>query len=325
MDSSSRPCRHMFPLLRRQWTPVIPLMELTANPMGVEIAGERVVLFRDQQDTWHALLDRCPHRGAALSLGTVTDEGTLQCRYHGWRFGGDGRCRRVPLNELTDRALSRIRAGALPTRELAGCLWIFTGFPGDDALPEPGVPDSLKGPVRQYDAYSQHWNAHWTRAVENFIDFAHPPYVHRDTIGIWSHDRAESGAITRVEVKPTDQGFQTLTYFRDRHQGFRVDWFRPNLSVLHFGEGPNGKLHVFSIPINMTRTRVMNVRRLPAGADPDRFAARSANVDHTILDEDRMVVESQVGPADDAAEISVGTDAPSVAFRRWHRAMLGAS
>ena len=69
-------------------------MELTGNPQAVEIAGEKLVVFRSSEDHWHALLDRCPHRGAALSLGTVTDDGSLQCRYHGWRFRGDGACAR---------------------------------------------------------------------------------------------------------------------------------------------------------------------------------------------------------------------------------------
>ena len=35
------------------------------------------------------LADRCPHRGAQLSLGRVRD-GALQCPYHGWRWEIDG-------------------------------------------------------------------------------------------------------------------------------------------------------------------------------------------------------------------------------------------
>ena len=73
-----------------------------------------------------------------------------------------------------------------------------------------------------------------------------------------------------------------------------------------------------------TRTRVMTVRHLPPGVDGLAYSARAATVDNTILDEDRMVVESQQGPVDDDREISVGTDAPAVSFRRWHRAMLAA-
>lgn len=298
-------------------------MELTRNPQAIEIAGERLVVFQAGDGRWHALLDRCPHRGAALSLGAVTDDGNLQCRYHGWRFRGDGVCTRVPLNDLTAMAVSSIRATAVPALELAGALWIYTGSLQDEAGPAPPeLPASLQGPPRQFGTYCQHWTAHWTRAVENFIDFAHPSYLHRDTIGAWTHDHAEGGAVATVEVEDQAWGFRTLNYFGSRRQGFRVDWYRPNLSVLHFGGSGEGKLHVFSIPVSATHTRVMTVRRLPAGADPAAFTARAASVDHTILDEDRIVVESQAGPADDLGEISVATDAPAVAFRRWHREML---
>lgn len=312
-------------MLPRQWTPAIPLAELTANPMPVEIAGEHLVVFRDQSDRWHALLDRCPHRGATLSLGSVTDDGALQCRYHGWRFSGGGACVRVPLNELNEKALGRISATAVPTRELAGALWIWTGTETPpETVPEPTLPPSLQGPPRQFGTYSQFWTAHWTRAAENFIDFAHPPYLHRDTIGSWTHAYAESGATAHVDVHPMDWGFTTLNYFGSRSHGFRLDWYRPGLSVLHFGGSDEGKLHVFSIPVNATRTRVMTVRKLPAGYDEATWSARAANVDHSILDEDRVVVESQPpGPVSDDREVSVATDAPTVAFRRWYYGLMG--
>jgi phenylpropionate dioxygenase-like ring-hydroxylating dioxygenase large terminal subunit len=298
-------------------------VELTENPQAVEVAGEKLVAFRDGDGRWHVLLDRCPHRGAALSLGTVMDDGTLQCRYHGWRFRGDGACTRVPLNGLTEKAVGSIRARAVPALELAGALWVYTAVAGDGtAPPPPELPSSLEGPPRQFGTYCQHWNAHWTRAVENFIDFAHPSYLHRDTIGAWTHDHAEGGAVATCEVQAETWGFSTLNYYTTRRQAFRVDWYRPNLSVLHFGATGEGKLHVFSIPVSATHTRVMTVRCLPPGADAAAWSARAASVDNTILDEDRMVVESQTGPVADEAEISVATDAPSVAFRRWHREML---
>lgn len=298
-------------------------MELTRNPQAVEIAGERLVVFRDSGGQWHALLDRCPHRGAALSLGTVLDDGSLQCRYHGWRFRGDGSCSKVPLNDLTPLALAAVRATAFPVRELAGALWVHTAVldPGRPP-PEPQLPPSLTGPPREYGTWSQHWTAHWTRAVENFIDFAHPSYLHRDTIGAWTHDHAEGGAIATVEVEDQPWGFSTLNHFGNRRQGFRVDWYRPNLSVLHFGGGSEGKLHVFSIPVSAVETRVMTVRRLPPGSDAVAWSARAATIDNTILGEDRVVVESQAGPVDDAREISVATDGPAVGFRRWHGRML---
>jgi phenylpropionate dioxygenase-like ring-hydroxylating dioxygenase large terminal subunit len=314
----------LFPLLRGEWTPALPLSELASSPMQVTVAGETLAVFRDAAGRWHALLDHCPHRGASLSLGTMTSDGDLQCRYHGWRFRGDGSCSRVPLNELNPGALAKMSATAVPAAEHAGALWIFTGLLREGAPPPPSLPESLRAPAQQYGTYSQHWTAHWTRAVENFMDFAHPSYLHRDTIGAWTHDYAESGGIARVEVNEQDWGFTTLNYFTSPRQGFRVDWYRPNLSVLHFGGSAEAKLHVFAIPVDSTHTRVMTVRLMPAGADPAAITARMASVDHTILDEDRVVVESQRGPVSDETEISVATDAPAVAFRRWHREMLSA-
>lgn len=314
------PVKLHFRLCPGQWTPVIPLSDFTANPQAVTVAGESVVLFRDTEGQVQALLDQCPHRGAALSLGTVMDDGSLQCRYHGWRFDGRGRCRKVPLNDLNASALRKLSAFAVPARELAGAVWIYTAVAAGSDMPEPSLPKSLQGDPRRFGTYCQDWTAHWTRAVENFIDFAHPAYLHRDTIGQYSLAYAEGGAIARVEVEPTEWGFKTFNALSARGGGFELDWYRPNLSVLHFGGGPTGQLHVFSIPVSENHTRVMTVRRLPAGVDAGTWSARAERVDHTILDEDRMVVESQSGPvAED--EPSVATDAPALAFRRFWQSL----
>jgi len=312
----------MFPLLPEQWTPAAPLAAIGDNPVALEVAGERLVAFRDSAGRWQALLDRCPHRGARLSRGTVMEDGSLRCPYHGWRFAGDGRCVRVPLNELNEKALARIRAVAVPVRALAGALWVFTGpaAPG-----EPVLPASLQGPPEQFGTYVQEWQAHWTRAVENFIDFAHPAYVHADTIGSYTQPYAEGGATAYSDVTPTEWGFSTRNGIGRRGGGFRLDWYRPNLSVLHFGYGDEANLHVFSIPVDAQHTRVMTVRRLPEGTDAIAWSRRNASVDNPILSEDRAVVESQSGEVpDDDSEISVATDAPSIAFRRWyHHELLG--
>ncbi|NND35743.1 MAG: aromatic ring-hydroxylating dioxygenase subunit alpha [Gammaproteobacteria bacterium] len=311
----------MFERFPNRWTPVLPLTELTTNPLATDIAGEPVVLFADAEQQWHALIDRCPHRGAALSLGKVNEEGHLRCQYHGWRFDGAGRCTGVPLNELNAAALNKIRAGALPTREIGGALWVYTALTDDP--PEPLLPESLEGDPRLFVTYHQEWDANWTRAQENFIDFAHPPYLHEQTIGAWMHDYAEQGGTARVETDATDFGMIMRSYVGSGGGAFQLDWYRPNLSILHFGPTPYNWLNVFCIPVNENHTRVMTVRRISSAADGPSYSRHASGTDHRILDEDRGIVESQAGDVlSDPMEISVATDKPTLVFRRWYRELL---
>ena len=305
----------MFYVMPQQWTPVLPLIDIGPAPQQLKVAGETLVVFRDAHDAPVLFLDRCPHRGAALSLGNRLEDGSLQCRYHGWRFAAEGHCLRVPFNDLKDQTRAKIAATAIPCRELAGCLWVFTGTV---APSEPALPDTLQGDPTRFGTYRQEWQAHWTRAVENFIDFTHPPYAHRDTIGAYSFEFAERGGTARVEIEEHAAGMTMTNYMGRRSYGFRADWYAPNMTRLHFGAG--NELHVYSIPLSDTETRVMTVRQLPAGADPQAWSDRAAAVDHQILNEDRTIVESQPGDVALAHdETTVATDAPTVQFRRWYR------
>jgi len=74
----------MFERFPNFWTPVLLLSEIEASPVAVELAGKPLVLFRNLVGKIGALLlDRCPHRGAALSLRGMTEAGNLECPYHG--------------------------------------------------------------------------------------------------------------------------------------------------------------------------------------------------------------------------------------------------
>lgn len=317
----------MFARFPNQWTPVLPLVALESNPMAVEVAGERLVLFRDNDRQWHALRDYCPHRGARLSLGSVTSAGHLRCGYHGWRYNGAGECTGVPLNELNAAALKKIRTDALPARVIAGAVWVYTAVdPTDPDVPEPPLPESLQGDPELFVTYSQEWTAHWSRAQENFIDFAHPPYLHEKTIGAWMHDYAENGGTARVEADETDFGMIMTSYVGRSTSGFQLHWHRPNLAILHFGPTAYNWLHVFCIPVNEQHTRVMTVRKVRGAADVASYSRHASGTDHRILDEDRVIVESQAGDVlSDPGEISVSTDKPTLVFREWYRKLVGAN
>ena len=68
----------MFEGFANVWTPLIEARTVSQRPMRLVLAGEPVVLFRGANDAIGALIDRCPHRGVALSLGQVGPDGCLE-------------------------------------------------------------------------------------------------------------------------------------------------------------------------------------------------------------------------------------------------------
>jgi nitrite reductase/ring-hydroxylating ferredoxin subunit len=83
-DPALRKCRH----------PVAAAAEVGETPMQVTLLGQDWVLVRINGELV-VMEDRCPHRFAPLSFGTIVD-GTLECPYHGYRFDGSGHCVRIP-------------------------------------------------------------------------------------------------------------------------------------------------------------------------------------------------------------------------------------
>lgn len=80
------------------WQPVAlarDLPRLTVMPVCVN--GTDVALWRSASGRLAAWSDRCPHRGMRLSHGFVRGE-ALSCIYHGWRYGADGHCLRIPAH-----------------------------------------------------------------------------------------------------------------------------------------------------------------------------------------------------------------------------------
>jgi phthalate 4,5-dioxygenase len=109
--------------MRRYWQPAALSSELGIDPLYVKLLGEEFVLFRDAAGA-PALLDlHCPHRKTDLSYGRI-ENGTLRCVYHGWRFGGDGRCLEQPGEPAGSTYHDRVRQPAYPARDLGGLILV---------------------------------------------------------------------------------------------------------------------------------------------------------------------------------------------------------
>ena len=170
------------------------------------LLGEPLVLFRTDDGSIAALADRCPHRFAPLSAGKVCDGGrSVECAYHGLRFGADGACVRNPQGD------GRIpKAAAVPARvvrERDRLVWLWVGDPAraDESL----IPDYSRATSAAEDATVR---GHMPTAcdyqllVDNILDLSHADYLHAGTLG--------SGALTRCKPQVSDLG----------ERGVRVAW-----------------------------------------------------------------------------------------------------
>src|SRR5262245_19339986 len=78
-----------------------------------------VLLYRTESGQVVAMEDRCPHRLAPLSLGTLRGD-TVECGYHGFRFEPDGTCSHVPTMDT----VPPFRIESYPVRESGPFVWI---------------------------------------------------------------------------------------------------------------------------------------------------------------------------------------------------------
>jgi phenylpropionate dioxygenase-like ring-hydroxylating dioxygenase large terminal subunit len=314
--------QRLFEGFANVWTPVLPARELRAKPKAVRLAGESVVLYRDGRGGVGAMLDRCPHRGVRLSLGSVNADGNLECPFHGWCFDARGACVHIPFDAGSDGRAKRDRRGAtaLPAVEAGGLLWVYTGR---DAEAQPVVPDALTQPGWSRWLIYQDWKCHWTRAMENMLDVPHVPFVHRRTIGREQRARMKRDSVMAIDFEETATGFRIRAQLDDKRGSSVIDWLRPNGMVLRLMPGApperGFRQHVFCVPLDASTTRMLVVstrtflRYNPLGWLGDQW-------NRAILLEDRAIVESSQ-PREvphPSEEASVATDTPTLHFRRYY-------
>ncbi len=161
--------------LERAWFIACAAGELGARPLARVVQGVPLVLFRGAGGKPAALLDRCPHRNAPLSAGAVR-LGELECRYHGWRFDGGGRCTAVPglCGEPEGKAR---RAPAHACVEQDGFVWVYATADVEPHAPPfrfPHLDD------RRYSTVVKAFDVPSTlhAALENTLDVPHTAFLH---------------------------------------------------------------------------------------------------------------------------------------------------
>jgi phenylpropionate dioxygenase-like ring-hydroxylating dioxygenase large terminal subunit len=183
--------------ISKRWFVAARADRLGRKPLAVTVLGRPLVLARMDAGIV-AMEDRCPHRQVPLSKGRLTPAG-IECPYHGWVFGADGRCTAVP-GMAPHECLPKAGARTIAVREMDGMVWVRLAPDGDAAPPgmvAKRVPGSRKflGQLR--------WRGHIVDVIENFLDPLHTHTVHP---GLVRKPGAPRKAM-RVSLGVTPEGF----------------------------------------------------------------------------------------------------------------------
>lgn len=255
--------------IRGFWYPILRADELERGATcPLRRLGEDLVAWRDSSGEPHVFSDRCPHRSSPLSLGIVRDD-RIECRYHGLQFDASGRCRRVPVERADDGPhCEQLRATAHPCEERAGYLWCFVGGDAAASTPPLELEPEVVGPEYEWFLVSATFEANWLTVLENALDPAHVPFLHRDapflpndpeqTLDWFLPDRVVSETKTVPRPSGLGQREVVLQIASRKSAAEEVEeFYPPNLNKIPIplpdGGEPMMSLH-YHTPVDETRT-----------------------------------------------------------------------
>ena len=318
---------------RRCWYPVAFAQDLGPDEVqAIALYDEPLALFRGPDGAPSIVEDRCPHRAARLSDGTV-ENGRLECLYHGWQFGGDGRCLHIPQWPASQDIPPKACVPSYTVREAQGLIWLWPGPPEEaDDTALPTVPALDAEDCRSID-FAMDLPYEQTFLVENVIDIAHIHVAHDGVRG--GGHRHLAAPIEFTLGEPSAEGFDgTFRSIGDGEtnpdlQGAKVQWRAPTLvhytSIYQDDELVSG-LALYSLPLGRNRCRLLY--RAYSNFWPLRARLRPRWFEHwtqcTILEQDMDVVVGQAAEHQRRQETPQSlwlpiksSDGFVLAYRRW--------
>jgi phenylpropionate dioxygenase-like ring-hydroxylating dioxygenase large terminal subunit len=164
--------------VKNEWYVVAFADELQRSLLKRTVLGQRLVLFRTLAGVPVALDDRCAHRSFPLSAGTL-DGDTVVCGYHGLRYDAAGDCIQVPSQKTCPKGLG---VRAYPLAERGPFVWGWLGESTPDLSRIPGTP-WLDGNGWTSSQGYFHLPANYVSLHENLLDLTHLSFVHARSFG----------------------------------------------------------------------------------------------------------------------------------------------
>jgi choline monooxygenase len=259
---------------------------------------EPIVAVRDTQDKLHVHSNVCTHRGMQVVEG-AGNERFLRCRYHGRRFGLDGRFQHMPEFEgVCGFPSERDHLPSIPFGTWGK--FIFCSL-----FPEVSV-DQWLGPMKNrlswlpidqgvYDpsrARDYLINANWALYIDNYLEGFHIPFIHASLNDVLDYDQYE------YEHYPF--GNLQLGISKGGEGTFNLPINSPDygrsVSAYYYWLFPNTMFNIYpwGISINIVRPISPNLTKvsfLPYVWDASKIGAGAGAALDRVEREDEAVVE----------------------------------
>lgn len=318
-------------MIRNQWYVVLESDEVGDKPVGVKRMGEHLVFWRDSRGQIACAVDRCPHRGVAISTGEVVGD-HIQCPFHGFEFDASGACVLIPANGRRGVIPAAMRLRRYPVHEAQGFIWIWCGEgePTEEPLFFDNIDDSFA-----YGSAHDRWNAHYSRVIENQLDVVHLPFVHRNSIGRGNRTVVD-GPLVRWEG---DKMLYTYVFNRiddgtpprkpsdirlEEARSVHLEFIMPNLWQNYISD--DVRIVAAFVPVDDKRTLLylrFYQRFLTAPILGKLVAKLAMPFNLRVAHEDRRVVQTQQPKASglQIGEVLIQGDLPIIEYRRKRAAL----
>lgn len=311
-------------LLKNFWYVLADSDAVTTAPLKVRALGQDLALFRRPSDRRIvALSDVCVHRMGSLAGGEL-DGDCLRCPYHGWTYAEDGACTKIPGNPPGTPVPRKARVDSYPVEERYGLVWVFLGdLPEAERPPIPPLPEFGRPGWRAVRGQFM-WRAHFTRVVENAVDVAHTPFIHRDSFGnlerpvMPEYEVVAGPHVLEASVSLPAPNSRLFGGASENTVRLAIHGASVNHLDGSFAGGWRTSLLLAHTPVDEhhTRTHFVQLRNFFTNRLADGLARRFSL---RILAEDGPTVESQVAscvPLEPGGDLSTRSDALSLAYRK---------
>ncbi len=310
----------LWPALRTYWHPVAFSEDIKAKPVALRLLDEPIIVCR-LDNSLAAYHDLCIHRGTPLSLGWVEGK-NLICAYHGWAYSADGKCVRIPSIPEDHPIPKKACLTTYQVQERYGVIWVCMSDDPSTPIPEFPLLENQTFKVVLRDRRVWHCSA--ARAIENFVDLAHFPWVHEGILGNRSHPRTPDIDVKRhgEELRFHYFSLPDKTHAVSFKRTYRL--YRP-FSIYLEKEESDGRNEVLAFVCTPHSAGECTRYFLAARNYEPKLSdgGKQEDVYALLTEQDRMIVENQRPeelPLDLTEELHLkGPDGVSLAYRKFIR------